>query len=286
MPYLRFVLYGVSPSSMKPWGALNQQLIQCRNVFWLFAFRLGFQHNLFSLQSIRKPLLKRPPYVVGILAPNLTAILFHLFTSTAEASEATRGYLHGGFFLDFIGQSGSSSSLRLLAFDVVIFVIQLLQLAILIMRIQLKASIDSNASLPPNSNDNGAEESGLFPQQDYDSEERGLVRPIVVSASGAEMVELHSFTSPRRHHASLDMDVEALSVHDMNHRLLRELPHPLDSFSSGNAVLADFYPIDTFRQQWRLYRAQHPKAQAEFRSTFASHLGSQRILDRFNIRRP
>jgi hypothetical protein len=61
-----------------------------------------------------------------IFGANLFSALIHLLRSNPSAGEATRGYLHGGLILDFVGQLGPIPKLRLLLLDLAILLFQLL----------------------------------------------------------------------------------------------------------------------------------------------------------------
>jgi len=65
-----------------------------------------------------------------LFATFLLGFLPHLLFSVPSAGEPTQGYLHGGLLIDFIGQRGPTSRLRLLFVDVVILILQLTMLAI------------------------------------------------------------------------------------------------------------------------------------------------------------
>ena len=86
-----------------------------------------------------------------------------------SASDEARGYLHGGLFIDFIGQKGPISKFQLIAIDLVVVVFQIIMLGVVLEKERTKRS------LPP---DNPAEtpSSESSPEQDHDAEERGVRR--------------------------------------------------------------------------------------------------------------
>lgn len=82
-----------------------------------------------------------PSHVVSILLPNLICILCHLFMTLPTGTEASRGYLHGGILVDFIGQTPPTSRLFLLALDACILVLQCLMLAVHSQREALRETV-------------------------------------------------------------------------------------------------------------------------------------------------
>ena len=76
------------------------------------------------------PLDTRRAHLFAVVVPNLLCLLLHMFTSLPTASEANRGYLHGGTVIDFIGQKAPTSAHGLVALDVVVIAIQFLMLAV------------------------------------------------------------------------------------------------------------------------------------------------------------
>lgn len=82
-----------------------------------------------------------PSHVVSILLPNIICIICHLFMSLPTGTEASRGYLHGGILIDFIGQTPPKSRLFLLALDAGILVLQCLMLAVHSQREALRETV-------------------------------------------------------------------------------------------------------------------------------------------------
>lgn len=84
------------------------------------------------------------PFVGAIIVSNLVCMLFHAFLIRPEAGEETRGYLHGGLFIDFVGQA-PVSVYRLLLFDLLIFLIDFIMLGLIIERVKTKGTPDAIA---------------------------------------------------------------------------------------------------------------------------------------------
>ena len=107
-------------------------------------------------------------------------MIFHAFLIRPEGTEATRGYLHGGLFIDFIGQT-PVSVFRLLSFDLLILLVDFVMLGLIIERVKtagLTTPPTTNTN-PTNSNTEGDTQTDAQTQeneQDHDAEERGVVR--------------------------------------------------------------------------------------------------------------
>ncbi|EME79171.1 uncharacterized protein MYCFIDRAFT_90088 [Pseudocercospora fijiensis CIRAD86] len=81
-----------------------------------------------------------PPIIGTIFGTTLLCIIMHLYNSPPSAGEATRGYLHGGLAMDFIGQKGPSSKVHLILLDLLVLLVQLVQMSAHLLR----ASITSD----------------------------------------------------------------------------------------------------------------------------------------------
>lgn len=183
-------------------------------------------------------------------------MIFHAFVISPEAGEATRGYLNGGLFIDFIGQK-PVPVFRLLAFDTLILLVDVVMLALIIERVKTVGT-KGQASLSPNGNtttsansDTNTTQSG---QQDHDAEERGVRS----SEDGGEITDSPendaTNTSPV---PEIDDDVQderTTLLADPGEGGTGPIPrggHPLDSFSTGQAVIMDMGFFTTIRDQWR-----------------------------------
>lgn len=61
--------------------------------------------------------------IVGV---TLVSAAYHFLRPNPAAGEATRGYLHGGLILDFVGQLGPTPRTQLWILDLAVFLLQLL----------------------------------------------------------------------------------------------------------------------------------------------------------------
>lgn len=121
-----------------------------------------------------------------------------MWNARPEAGEATRGYLHGGLLIDFVGQKGPISKLHLVLLDVATLVLQLLMLAVFVELHKLRVG-----RLKETASDTAPAEGNYFTAQDHDAEERGIRR------SGDQSRD--------------DIELEDLSA--SNHRTAQDLPN-------------------------------------------------------------
>jgi hypothetical protein len=177
------------------------------------------------------------PYIGGILGTNILCIIVHIYFARPEAGEATRGYLHGGLLLDFIGQKGPSSKLHLVLLDTMIMLLQLTALAATIRRKAWVKEQKRNRSAPLDQSENARVSAGdQSNPQDHDAEERGEVRrPLLASDAPTSQFSNQEITP-------------SASVSDREWELL-------DWYASGQSTVAELLVADTVRQQHNAYRA-------------------------------
>ncbi|MCJ1440599.1 MAG: hypothetical protein MMC23_001085 [Stictis urceolatum] len=85
----------------------------------LLIMRLLPQWLFFTPKPIFLPLPPtNRPYLAGLMFPFTICILYHLFSLPPSGGEAVRGYLHGGFLIDFVGVQGPVSKSRLVLGDI------------------------------------------------------------------------------------------------------------------------------------------------------------------------
>ncbi|KAH6630850.1 hypothetical protein B0J18DRAFT_488596 [Chaetomium sp. MPI-SDFR-AT-0129] len=194
-----------------------------------------------------------------IFLPGLFCMLIHLFFRLPEAGEATRGYLHGGVIIDFIGQKPPTSRLAFLALDLVILATQCLMLAVHQERESLKKAVlppgSASVSGLTGSNDQGAA-AGVTgtTTQDHDAEERGVLRDETYLGDVGNTVE--SQTPLSRSNNALDgEDPDPDHDHDHDHDEQGGNTYSsatanagmLDVLRSGNAVLANLHVVHAVR---------------------------------------
>lgn len=191
-------------------------------------------------------------------------MISHTFFTHSEAGEETRGYLHGGLFIDFIGQKAPIPLLRLLAFDTLIMVLDFIMLGLIIERVKTNEAV-----APPSTSTPTETEAPAPTQQDHDSEERGILRQTSEPARGDDGVELHDLGSrPTEPRTSIDEQLERtelLTDHAEAHRAKDS--HFLDTFASGEAVIMDIGLFDIVRDQWRYSAATATTRRAPYNET-------------------
>ncbi len=143
--------------------------LRCSCSFFRLFIRWMAQ-TLFVSPKTQDSLLIVPNYhVSAIVAPNLFCMFLHLISSPPEAGEASRGYLHGGILVDFIGQRAPSSRFTLILLDAVVLAIQCLLITVNIEKERIW-----NVVKTPRVNANlGVTITVPVTGQDHDSEERG-----------------------------------------------------------------------------------------------------------------
>ncbi|KKY18935.1 hypothetical protein UCRPC4_g04657 [Phaeomoniella chlamydospora] len=174
--------------------------------------------------------------IIGVLfSTNVICILAHLISDGPQAGEVTQFYNHGGIFVDFVGEKTPVSRLRLLLLDGLVFIIQIVMMAVMMEKSKL-SKLQDNTIIPSTSNTSTINADG---HQDLDAEERGMNADaddslLPSSASSAE--NMNFTTSPH--------------------------PHPLDSFMSGRHIIADINLSATIRRQWGLFKQGPPLMRA------------------------
>ncbi|KAK3330401.1 hypothetical protein B0H66DRAFT_468182 [Apodospora peruviana] len=197
------------------------------------------------------------PHVFAILAPNLLCILLHVIFSPPQAGEATRGYLHGGAIIDFVGQQPSTSKLGLLFLDVVILAVQCLMLTVHQERERLRKAVlpslravgaaVSTGEATAASVDRLEEGPTVPSTQDQDAEERGVLRD---EEGAIELQPLHGGSIGGN---DRDPDASHESNSSSGNRQAVTYSHTggnvdmLDVLRSGNAVLGNFHVVHAVR---------------------------------------
>jgi hypothetical protein len=179
--------------------------------------------------------------------------LLHQLYPAPAAGEDTRGYLHGGLMIDFIGQQGPTSKWKLGALDMCILLLQLVMVAVHVKRRELKkklANISAGHAVTPSAPATSATSAAPAAAasepaargQDADDEERGVLRRTdTLSDIGVD---------PDEEDALLSSSADAGQ------------PDALDMLTSGQCAIGDFSLIDTILQEntnysaYRLTRAE------------------------------
>ncbi|KAI0898306.1 DUF1746-domain-containing protein [Annulohypoxylon nitens] len=215
---------------------------------------------LFISPKAEDTILIIPNYhVSAIIGPNFLCTLMHLVASLPQAGEASRGYLHGGILFDFIGQKAPSSKFSLLLLDLLVFGLQCFMLTV-----NLEKERVRNVIKPPTAPDSSENSmitiSESVISQDYDAEERGVLRdaPIVDETDDIEMQSLGNGHGDQQHNVE---ERTGLLRRTTNHT--DSLESLADTLRSGNAVLANFNVRRSLQTAWQ-NRANSPESAAAY----------------------
>lgn len=187
-----------------------------------------------------------PPSFSLISLTNLIPFLMHTFTRSPSASEAARGYLHGGILIDFVGQA-PVSKLRLVVLDFVVFGLQLVMMTLVLERRELgpPAGTPTDGYAPPTS------PRRRIGTQDHDAEERGVLLPSSASSAIAELDDRQtSFRGGRTEGAAQDRDSLDDDNSNSDSPVATNEQHALDGFHSGQYVVANLHLMSTIRDEW------------------------------------
>lgn len=187
------------------------------------------------------------PFIGSVLGTNLLCLVLHAILSAPAAGEETRGYLHGGVMMDFIGQKGPTSKLLLLGLDLLVTLLQVWQLAVQLQRQKLKEPVGPTAVVPTS-----GDITASVPRtsQDLDHEERG------VRHSDIEMEDL----SPNRTVNIPSGNAEGNGSSEEREALLSGMEPPpsesqiFDAFHSGQIIIVNLDLFKTIKDQFWAYR--------------------------------
>ncbi|KAK0730684.1 hypothetical protein B0H67DRAFT_474954 [Lasiosphaeris hirsuta] len=174
------------------------------------------------------------PHVFAVFVPNLLCILLHSLLSLPQASETTRGHLHGGVIIDFIGQKPPTWRLSLLLLDLIILGAQCLMLAVHQEREKLRKAV--NPSLQTATGAQANEAAAPDTTQDHDAEERGILRDDANMLENSDEMELQPLTRG-----------EVGADDRMGTSYSRAAVDLVDVLWSGNSVLANFHVVYAVR---------------------------------------
>lgn len=231
--------------------------------FILFALRVAAQLIFFTPKAPPFEPTRSLPYIGAIFGTNLLCILLHLLFIHPSAGEDTRGYLHGGLFIDFVGQKAPVSRIRLVSFDFLILLIHLVMLGLILERVR------TDAKDAPRTENGSQEQSTVADQEtntelDHDAEERGVLRDDVSASPESQDEE--------------NIDRTALLADLAEDGPRARQGHALDMFASGEAVILDVGLLETILDQWRytsgnMPRTAFPPSQETTTNFFREHLG-------------
>ncbi|KAK4550177.1 hypothetical protein LTR36_003144 [Oleoguttula mirabilis] len=222
------------------------------------------------------------PYVGAILGANLLCLFLHAIYAAPAAGEATRGYLHGGLAMDFIGQKGPTSKTALLLLDVLVVMLQLGQLSMHITRQRLK---DTAVAVTTS---NGREYTASAPVQDLDSEERGVRRSDEQQDIEMQTLDRSGVAAAAPTTNSEDQEDET-TERDTLLSTTATAPRPnnntdshiFDAFNSGQIVLADLDIAKTIKEQFWAYQMAPPEDSTHSTRDMRANITGQLLRWRF-----
>ncbi|KAF1817009.1 DUF1746-domain-containing protein [Eremomyces bilateralis CBS 781.70] len=194
------------------------------------------------------------PTISAIFITNILCMVLHLYCARPSASEAARGYLHGGLLIDFIGQEGPISKLSLLMLDFAIMGLQVIMLSVNgeVRRVTMerKGTVSTGAATQVSTQGNTA--------QDHDAEERGEI--LGASSSTAATPSAAAISTPSTT-SEQSNTLDDPSAADMD---------ILDGIVSTQTPLATFRFLYAAREEYNAY--QGPSTGISRRPAAASFL--------------
>ncbi|KAM7189993.1 Fungal domain of unknown function (DUF1746) domain containing protein [Naviculisporaceae sp. PSN 640] len=229
--------------------------MECSLVFLLM--RSLPHYALISPKATKLILPTHRPFVFAILGPTIFCMAMHLLYSLPQAGEATRGYLHGGAIIDFVGQRPPTWKMGLLYFDVMILVLQCLMLAVLMEKQRVGRGIGASslralsgraalARAGENTQTEQEPEETENAAQDHDAEERGVLRdePQTLGDDDDDINETQPLTAEGDSGRRQD---ERIAI---GHSQLRGNADLVDVLQSGNGMLGTFRAVHAVRTAW------------------------------------
>lgn len=248
----------------------------------------------FVLLTPKPPTFVQPPdqqpFVGAILGMNFLCAILHLWLSPVAGTEGTRGYLHGGMAMDFIGQKGPARRTTLVLFDLLVTALQLVHLTAHVTRKRLKDGMAATTSASTQQ-----ETTAPSRNQDLDSEERGVRHSSELR--NRDDVELQSLNpsgrstardTPANEAGEEEEDGNDNNTHERATLLSSTTPprsdtHIFDNFHSGQIVLADLNVWKSTKEQFWAYQKSSAEQREARRGSYRAQLTS-RLMD-FGIAR-
>ncbi|OBT45376.1 hypothetical protein VE00_04037 [Pseudogymnoascus sp. WSF 3629] len=210
----------------------------------LFRFLLrSITQLVFLSPAAKPPPIPGPrPFIPALLSTNMLCAFLHLVTARPSGSELTRGYLHGGIIVDFIGQRAPSTKAVLVGLDILILVLQLVMLSVHVEEAVLKAALANRDGMTAYIAGGGT---GVDPA------ERGAGDlEMGTGAQGGEMgveMEMQDLSAPEGAGAE---ERDVLLAESMRRAEEGGDAGVVDAFYTGNVVVGTFDVVGTVRAQW------------------------------------
>lgn len=204
-----------------------------------------------------------PPYMGAIFGTAIMCIFMHWYNNSPSAGEPTRGYLHGGLAMDFIGQKGPTSKVHLILLDSLVLVLQVVQMSIHLLRDRLKTRLASSADKPEVPSPAAA--AATPSAQSLDDEERGVRRSAEQRrGEDIEMQNLNPGGQTAMSTSNADEEDESSERATLLAQPQHSDAHVFNAFSNGQIVIADLDVFKSIRDQLReIHDRAHDPAQVE-----------------------
>lgn len=178
--------------------------------------------------------------------------------------------------MDFIGQKGPTSKVHLVFLDFLVVGLQVVQLSATMVRRKLKDSSPAEVA------STAIDRSRTGTAQDLDSEERGIRRS--QEQESIELQDLGNQSTQQNTHSS----TSAVGPTSSTERdALLATPEPrfeaniLDTFNSGQIIIADLDLGKTLEEQVRLHKNPPPESERANQQTLRAELAGRMLRMRF-----
>ncbi|EFX00861.1 duf1746 domain containing protein [Grosmannia clavigera kw1407] len=207
------------------------------------------------------------PHVLAVVVPNALCMLAHVLWQPLQGTETSRGYLHGGVLIDFVGQRAPSSRWVLFLLDLVVLAVQCLMLAVHTEREKLRKLVlpMKGALALPMGRDLASPalaattNAMVAAAQDHDAEERGVQRTTGRPAEGGDGIEMQRLgggdATTENNGIENENENENALLDDRPRRLPPEqaAEYVLNALASG-CNLSDFYVVHAIREASQDYQ--------------------------------
>ncbi len=197
-------------------------------------------------------------HVSAIIVPNVLCMFLHLVTSLPSAGEASRGYLHGGVLIDFVGQKAPTSRLGLLLVDFVVFGLQCLMVAVNMEKERIRQVVKPPRVIGAAAAGSADDDANPPTTQDHDAEERGVLRD-APTLDESDDIEMRPLGGDRR-----DSEERANLLGRGTTEAGSEYDGLIDALRSGNAILSTFHVRQALRTTWNNRGSNTPEGAAAY----------------------
>lgn len=224
------------------------------------------------------------PYIGYIFGTNIICLACHAYFAAPAAGEDTRFYLHGGLSVDFIGQRGPTSKIRLALMDGLIFALQAVMLSVLMKQKALKERLSSAADAPGAVSDAQAAEPRARSIEEAALEELGLVRQPSLDSMSPSPSEGPDGSDEGRRGDVRDDDEEdeyyrsGTSAEAASAAAAAEV---LDALRSGQGSVASLYVLGSLREVHGAYSelvATRPRPSQALAASISGFFANRRVF--------